>query len=61
MQIFENKKKITTIIKELRTCFDKINQQFMLWILETTKLKKIIQLSLKPKNRSLRENTREEG
>ena len=41
MQIFENKKKITTIIKELRTCFDKINQQFMLWILETTKLKKI--------------------
>ena len=41
MQIFENKKKITTIIKELRTFFDKINQQFMLWILETTKLKKI--------------------
>ena len=41
MQIFENKKEITTIIKELRTCFDKINQQFMLWILETTKLKKI--------------------
>ena len=40
MQIFENKKEITTIIKELRTCFDKINQQFMLWILETTKLKK---------------------
>ena len=25
MQIFENKKEITTIIKELRTCFDKIN------------------------------------
>ena len=42
MQIFENKKEITTIIKELRTCFDKINQQFMLWILETTKLKKIL-------------------
>ena len=40
MQIFENKKEITTIIKELRTCFDKINQQLMLWILETTKLKK---------------------
>ena len=40
MQIFENKKEITTIIKKLRTCFDKINQQFMLWILETTKLKK---------------------
>ena len=39
MQIFENKKEITTIIKELRTCFDKINQQFMLWILETTKPK----------------------
>ena len=39
-QIFENKKDITTIIKELRTCFDKINQQLMLWILETTKLKK---------------------
>ena len=39
MQIFENKKEITTIIKELRTCFDKINQQFMLWILETTKTK----------------------
>ena len=39
MQIFENKNEITTIIKELRTCFDKINQQFMLWILETTKLK----------------------
>ena len=43
MQIFENKKEITTIIKELRTCFDKINQQFMLWILETIKLKKNIQ------------------
>ena len=42
MQIFENKKEITTIIKKLRTCFDKINQQFMLWILETTKLKKIL-------------------
>ena len=41
MAIFENEKEITTIIKELRTCFDKINQQFMLWILETTKLKKI--------------------
>ena len=41
MQIFENKKEITTIIKELRTCFDKINQQFMLWTLETTKLKNI--------------------
>ena len=40
MQIFENKKGITTIIKGLRTCFDKINQQFMLWILETTKLNK---------------------
>ena len=39
MQIFENKKEIRTIIKELRTCFDKINQQFMLWILETTKPK----------------------
>ena len=41
MQIFENKKEITTIIKELRTCFDKINQQFMLWTLKTTKLKNI--------------------
>ena len=40
MQIFENKKEITTIIKELRTCFDKINQQFMLWILEKKKKKK---------------------
>ena len=49
MQIFENKKKITTIIKELRTCFDKINQQFMLWILETTKLKKNIK---KKKNKT---------
>ena len=39
MQIFENKKEITTIIKELRTCFDKINQQFMLWILEKKKKK----------------------
>ena len=37
MQIFENKKEITTIIKELRTCFDKINQQFLLWILEKNK------------------------
>ena len=40
MPIFENEKEITTIIKELRTCFDKINQQFTLWMLETTKLKK---------------------
>ena len=40
MQIFENKKEITIIKMELRTSFDKINQQFMLWILETTKLKK---------------------
>ena len=30
MRNFENKKEITTIIKELRTCFDKINQQFMI-------------------------------
>ena len=30
MQIFENKKEITTVIKELRTCFDKINQQFVI-------------------------------
>ena len=37
MPIFENEKEITTIIKELRTCFDKINQQFMLWILEKNK------------------------
>ena len=51
MQIFENKKKITTIIKELRTCFDKINQQFMLWILKTTKLKKI-KKKLKKKNKN---------
>ena len=40
MRNFENKKEITTIFEELRTCFDTINQQFMLWILETTKLKK---------------------
>ena len=39
MPIFENEKEITTIIKELRTCFDKINQQFMLWILEKKKKK----------------------
>ena len=37
MPIFENEKEITTIIKELRTCFDKINQQFLLWILEKNK------------------------
>ena len=29
MQILETKKEIITIIKELRTCFNKINQQFM--------------------------------
>ena len=52
MQIFENKKKITTIIKELRTCFDKINQQFMLWILETTKLKKIKKKKKKKKTKT---------
>ena len=39
MPIFENEKEITTIIKELRTCFDKTNQQFMLWILEKKKKK----------------------
>ena len=41
MQIFEIKKEIITIIKESRTCFNNINQQLMLWILETTKLKNI--------------------
>ena len=61
MQIFENKKEITTIIKELRTCFDKINQQFMLWILETTKLKKYkhassLQEKHKEKKRVIRNN-----
>ena len=30
MQILETKKQITTIIKESRTCFNKINQQFMI-------------------------------
>ena len=40
MQIFEIKKEIIKIIQDSRTCFDKINQQFTLWMLETTKLKK---------------------
>ena len=30
MRNFENKKEITTIIKELRTCFDKINQKYVM-------------------------------